>query len=458
MLLTSEKAHTIYAAIKDEPIIDYHTHLPAVEILNDHRFKNLWELWLKHDHYKWRLMRGCGVAENLITGGASPKEKFFAFAKILPLAIGNPVYQWVHMELEAVFGIKFLLNEETSAEVWETANKQLSTDISVGSLLKQFNVSFIGTTDDPAHCLQTHLDLAAQDYPTTVLPTFRPDRYHSVHQPEKFCDAVKELSERVSQPITSFEQLIGALKERHDVFHAAGCLMSDHGLDYCPTGHASISELNLIMQETLAGKASSIKEWEQFAGEIMRLVARWNTEKNWTMQLHLGPQRSVNTRLTKITGSDSGFDTMGSWPQTAPLISFLDELNNTNELPKTIVYNLNSIESEPICAALQKFQEDPIAGKLQYGPAWWLLDHVPGIKKQLEILTSQTALGTHIGMLTDSRSFTSFVRHDYYRRILCSFLADKALSGEMPDNLALLTATAKNISSLNASNYIQSAQ
>ncbi|MDC0088186.1 glucuronate isomerase [Akkermansiaceae bacterium] len=455
MLLTSDIAREIYSSIKDEPIIDYHTHLPVADILNDHRFENLWELWLKHDHYKWRLMRGCGVPERFITGAGSPHEKFLAFAEILPLAIGNPVYQWVHMELEAVFGITSLLSKETAEEIWQQANEKLVNEISVGSLLKQFNVSFVGTTDDPADCLQSHRKLSEKGYSVTVLPTFRPDRYHSVDQPGKFSQALKDLSNKVNRPIETFDDLLSALRQRHDDFHDAGCLMSDHGLNHCPVGHADISELNSILKKSLSGVAATPEHWEMFAGEILRSVARWNAEKNWTMQLHLGPERNVNSRLSQITGVDSGFDTMGSWPQTKKLISFLDELNSTEQLPKTIVYNLNPIESESICAALQNFQETPLAGKLQYGPAWWLLDHVAGIKRQLEIITNQSALGHHIGMLTDSRSFTSFVRHDYYRRILSSFLADKVISGEMPDNIELLTETARKVASSNASQYIQ---
>lgn len=459
MLLTSDKAQSIYSAIKDEPIFDYHTHLPAIEILNNHRFENLWELWLKHDHYKWRLMRGCGVAEHLITGSANPEEKFNAFAEILPLAIGNPVYQWVHMELEAVFGITLALNKDSAQEIWQIANQKLATEISVNSLLKKFNVSLIGTTDDPADCLQTHIDIASKsgtsnECSTKVLPTFRPDRFHSVQQPKKFIQAIADLSKRVNRPIINFTELLSALKERHNAFAEAGCLMTDHGLNYCPTGSTSLEHLDTIFNATLDGTVATTVQWEQFAGEIMRSVAHWNHEKNWTMQLHLGPQRGVNTRLTQTVGNDAGFDTMGSWQQTSPLITFLDHLNTSKQLPKTIVYNLNPIETEPICAALQNFQEAPLTGKLQYGAAWWLLDQVSGIKKQLDTITNQSALGTHIGMLTDSRSFTSFVRHDYYRRILCNFLADKSASGEMPNDVPLLTKTAKNIASQNIAIYL----
>lgn len=406
MLLTSDLAKELYASVKDLPIIDYHTHLAADEILHNHRFADLWELWLKHDHYKWRLMRGCGVKEQFITGTAPPFDKFKAFASILPLAIGNPVYQWAHMELESIFGITKLLNAESAREIWDEANRQLAGGISVSSVLKDFKVEFIGTTDDPYDDLADHKAIAESGNPVSVLPTFRPDKYL--------------LEEKID---------LSSLKQRHDYFHQAGCKMSDHGIAQIPEPH------------TPAFKA-------------LVEIAKWNKEKDWVLQLHLGPQRQVNTRLSAITGADSGFDTMGSWSQTDRLITFLNELEKTNELPKTVVYNLNPQENQALCCALQNFQQAPSAGKLQYGAAWWHLDNVHGIQQQLEVTTQLTALGSHIGMLTDSRSFTSYVRHDYYRRILSSFLADKALSGEMPDDVALLSQTAQNISYYNVKSYL----
>ena len=406
MLLTSPLAEKLYEEVKGLPIIDYHTHLPADEILKDHCFENLWELWLKYDHYKWRLMRGCGVEEALITGAASPYEKFKAFAAILPLAIGNPVYQWAHMELQAVFGIETLLSADTAEQIWEEANRQLADGISVGSLLEQFKVEMIGTTDDPFDTLEDHQALVTEGSPVKVLPTYRPDPY-----------------------LKKDEIDLNALKERHDYFGAKGCKMSDHGIDHIPDKGTP-------------------------AYDALLEIAKWNHEKDWVMQLHLGPLRNVNTRLFSQAGRDSGIDTMGSWAQTDRLIAFLNDLNETNQLPKTVVYNLNPQESAALCCALQSFQEGPTAGKIQYGAAWWHLDNVPGIQKQLELTTSLTALGAHIGMLTDSRSFTSYVRHDYYRRILCSFLADQALSGEMPNDFALLSQTAKNVAYNNVKHYL----
>ena len=453
-LLTSKLAETIYTSIEGLPIVDYHTHLPADEILNDHQFENIWELWLKHDHYKWRLMRGCGVEEKFITGDASPYEKFHAFASILPLAIGNPVHQWAHMELEKIFNITIPLNAETAEGIWNQTNSELSDNTTVSKLLQLFKVKLIATTDDPFDDLSSHKSIAAKNHPTQVLPTFRPDKH-------LFEDKID----------------LSSLKQRHDYFHAHGCQMSDHGLSQIPA-----------------------PETPQY--QALKSIAQWNHEKGWIMQLHLGPQREVNTRLSKQTGPDAGFDTIGSLPQTERLIHFLNDLDQNDQLPKTILYNLNPNESTSLCAALQNFQQaasKPLAlprgrpltpgklqsgrelagqaklqsgrelagqaklqsgrelagqAKLQYGPAWWHLDHVRGIREQLDILTSMSALGTHIGMLTDSRSFTSYVRHDYYRRILCSFLAEKAQTGEMPNDRTLLIQTAQNIAYHNIKNYL----
>ncbi len=433
-LLTSKLAETLYISIEGLPIVDYHTHLPADEILNDHQFENIWELWLKHDHYKWRLMRGCGVEEKFITGIASPKEKFHAFASILPLAIGNPVHQWAHMELEKVFNITIPLNAETAESIWNQTNRELSDNTSVNKLLQLFKVKLVATTDDPFDDLSSHKEIAAKNHPTQVLPTFRPDAHL--------------LNDKID---------LSSLKERHDYFHANGCQMSDHGLGQIPA-----------------------PDTPQY--QALKSIAQWNHEKGWIMQLHLGPQRQVNTRLSGQTGPDAGFDTIGSKPQTERLIHFLDDLNQSDQLPKIILYNLNPNESTALCAALQNFQQasskslalpdgrplTPAAkglptnhngsigqAKLQYGTAWWHLDHVRGIREQLDILTSMSALGTHIGMLTDSRSFTSYVRHDYYRRILCSFLAEKAASGEMPNDRTLLIQTAQNIAYHNIKNYLK---
>jgi glucuronate isomerase len=424
VFLTSKLAKNLYHEVaKLLPIIDFHTHLQEKQIASNHQFANIWELWLKHDHYKWRVMRACGVEEKYITGDASPQEKFTAFASIMPLAIGNPVHHWAHFELQRVFGIQTILSAKSAEEIWLEANDQLKSDHSVLSLLDRFKVELVCTTDDPTADLATHAALAEANSQLQVLPTFRPDRF--VNKDPK---AIAELSEITGSPIDSHDDLLTALKQRHDHFHAHGCRLSDHGLNCMP-------------------EISS----EPF--DILQHIAEWNYLRGWTMQLHLGPQRGVNSKMAAQTGPDSGFDTMGSWPQTPSLIAALNAFNNKGILGRTIVYNLNSVESEPICCALQNFQSSQAVGLIQYGPAWWHLDHVRGIRKQLDILTSLGAIGTSVGMLTDSRSFTSYVRHEYYRRLLCQYIGDAAEAGEMPNDFNTLSDLVSNICYHNPKNY-----
>lgn len=439
--LDTETARQLYHEVAaDMPIIDFHTHLSQQEILDDHRFADLWELWLKHDHYKWRLMRGCGIDEERITGSASPWEKFAAFASIMPLAVGNPVHHWAHMELQRVFSIDTVLCADTAKEVWDHANEQLQNDpsLSVRGLLKRFNVELVCTTDDPASDLSVHQQLAHENAIRT-LPTFRPDMAMAIDKPAPFNTWLKQLGDCTGIEIKDYAELLQALKQRHDDFHAAGCRLSDHGLPYSPNGNATYAQLNRIFQHAASGNTpESPNDWEQFAADIMQKVSAWNTEKNWTMQLHLGPLRNVNQTMFNQLGPDSGFDTMGAWPQTDKLVSFLSELEKNSTLPRTIVYNLNPNESAAICCALQNFQDATSTGKMQYGPAWWHLDHKRGILEQLELLMSLGAIGTSVGMLTDSRSFTSYVRHEYFRRLLCQMIGKGVEEGEIPNDPSAL--------------------
>jgi len=414
VFLTTETAQKLYhETAKNLPIIDFHTHLPQSEVLGNHKFENLWELWLKYDHYKWRLMRGCGVDERFITGDASPWEKFEAFASVMPLAPGNPVHHWAHLELQRVFGIDEILNKENAKSIWDNANKQIEekSELTVQGLLKGFNVELICTTDMPNSDLSTHAEINQSEIPTKVFPTFRVD----------FTEG------------SGAEYDLVELKKQHDYFHENGCRLSDHGMPNMP-------------------------DPDSVAFTVLNKIAEWNKEKGWTMQLHLGPQRRVNESMSKITGPDSGFDTMGSWPQTAPLIKALNAMQNDGNLGRTIVYNLNPNESESICCALQNFQNSEEPGLVQYGPAWWHCDHVRGIREQMDILTSLGAIGTSLGMLTDSRSFTSYVRHEYYRRLLCQYLGDAAERGEMPNEPKALHQLIADICYHNPKNFFNWAE
>ncbi len=456
VFLTTSTARALYHNVaKELPIIDFHTHLPQDAILEDQRFENLSELWLEFDHYKWRLMRACGVSERYITGDASPWEKFEAFASILPLAIGNPVHHWAHLELRRVFGITTVLNKGSAKAVWDETNAQLASDpkLSVQGLLKHFKVELVCTTDDPTDDLLTHRAIAEKNLAIQVYPTFRPDALTTRKEGFDFSNWIKQLEARSKQNISNYSELLRALESRHDSFHEHGCRLSDHGLNAMPLKSESARPLEEIFQDRLSNKPVCDTDWQTFAFDILLHNAKWNQQKGWTMQLHLGPQRGVNTRMAKQCGADSGFDTMGSTPQTEALISALNAFSEAEVLGKTIVYNLNSVESEPICCALQNFQSDQKAGLIQYGPAWWHLDHARGIRAQIDILSSLGAIGTTVGMLTDSRSFTSYVRHEYYRRLLCQYLGDAAERGEIPNDPESLHELITNICYTNPRDY-----
>ncbi|MGA0845626.1 MAG: glucuronate isomerase [Luteolibacter sp.] len=424
--LNTECARRLYHGTAAHlPIIDFHTHLDPSAILEDQRFANLSELWLQRDHYKWRLMRACGIDEKWITGNASPWEKFEAFASIMPLAAGNPVHQWAHMELRSIFGVEQTLNQSNASTIWQTVNQRLMDDpaTSVRGLLGKFRVEVVCTTDDPCADLSAHAAIAAEDFGTQVYPTFRPDRFLEPNP-----SAMRELADTVGFAVDDTSSLIKALKQRHLYFHDHGCRMSDHGMNQMP--------------------APGTQAFEVFAQ-----IARWNFEKGWTTQLHLGAQRNVNTRMSQLMGPDSGFDTIGSWSQAPALIAALDALHQSNSLGRMIVYNLNPNDNAAICCALQNFQGSTCPGKLQYGPAWWHLDHKQGILDQIATLTSLGAIGTSVGMLTDSRSFTSYVRHDYYRRLLCQFIGNAVEAGEFPASENDLESLVANVCHHNAADY-----
>ena len=461
VFLDTEAAKKLYHEVAAElPIIDFHTHLPQQDIKDDHRFSDLWELWLKHDHYKWRLMRGCGVDEDYITGNASPWEKFQAFATIMPVSVGNPVHHWAHLELQRVFGIQTVLSADTAEEIWNEANQQLATnpELSVRGLLEKFNVKLVCTTDDPTADLTVHEQLATEDTAVT-LPTFRPDLAMAVDRPEVFSEWILKLQASTGQPVTDYPSLISALKQRHDAFHQVGCRLSDHGLPYCPNGYSSEisdAELSEIFTQATSGRnAATAEQQELFASAVMQNVASWNAEKDWTMQLHLGPLRNVNPTMFERTGPDSGFDTMGAWPQTQALVDFLGSLQKKAALPRTIVYNLNPDESAALCCAVMNFQDSSCPGKVQYGPAWWHLDHKRGITEQLDLLMSLGAIGTSVGMLTDSRSFTSYVRHEYFRRLLCGMIGRAVEAGEIPADECQLKELISAICYGNAATYFK---
>ena len=443
--------------IENLPIIDYHTHLPEEEILQDKTFANLYELWLEHDHYKWRLMRGAGVLEKYITGDASPYEKFEKFAEILPQAIQNPVTHWAHLELQRVFNIDLIINKDNANTIWQETQKQLKDNptLSVNNILKKFKVELVCTTDDPSKTLHIHRQIKKNDIELKVLPTFRPDNVLRVHETIEFKKIIDDLVKISGIHINNIENLLQALSQRHQTFHDNNCRLSDHGIAYCPKNSADIKIAEIVFQKALKNQSFSEQEFDIYCATIIAHIAKLNTEKQWTMQLHLGPIRNNSSNYFKQIGRDSGFDSMGDWQQTNRLISFLNNLEKNEILPKIIVYNLNPKDSEALCCAIQSFQTNSSqAGYIQYGAAWWHLDHKRGMTQHLEILSSLGVLGSFIGMLTDSRSFTSYVRHEYFRRILCDFFGKGIERGEIPYNQVTIDIV-KNISYYNAKNYFK---
>jgi glucuronate isomerase len=440
---------------KAEPILDYHCHLPPADVAANRRFNNLFEIWLEGDHYKWRAMRSNGVPERLCTGDAPPKEKFLAWAKTVPHTPRNPLYHWTHLELKRYFGVDVLLNEQTAEAVWEQANARLTApELSAHGILQKFQVKMVGTTDDPADDLAHHQAIAKSGLPTRVLPTFRPDKALNVHLPEAWNAWVAALEKTSGLDIAKLNHLIEALKKRHDFFHALGGRLSDHGLERCFADFPTDSEAAQIFDRARSGKAATLAEREKFASHIMLQVGRWNAEKGWTMQLHVGARRNNNTRLFKALGPDTGFDSIGDFPQVDTLARFLDRLDQENALPRTIFYNLNPADNYAFATMLGNFQDGSIPGKIQMGSGWWFLDQKEGMEWQLNALSNLGLLSRFIGMLTDSRSFMSYPRHEYFRRILCNLLGRDLESGELPDDFELVGGMVRNICYANAKNYL----
>lgn len=450
-LLLSETARMLFhETAESQPIIDYHTHLPPEEVANDKRWENISELWLGHDHYKWRAMRANGIPESHITGDASPREKFQAYAETIPKTLRNPLYDWTHLELRRCFGIETLLSAGTADEIWERCNERLDEpDFSARGLLRKFRVDAVGTTDDPVDNLSHHEVVNGSDCPTKIYPTFRPDKAFFVDRPTLFNAWI----DRLGGGITSFSDLLGVLKNRFDYFHERGCRLTDHGMRYALAHPCDQAEADRILTNTLSGSAASPHETDIFGAFIMYYVGQWAAENKWTMQLHLGPKRNPNSRFFEKLGPDSGFDTIGDWPQGEALLSFLDSLDRIGKLPKTIIYNLNPRDNAVLASACGSFQEAPYQGKIQFGSGWWFNDSLQGMESQINTLSSIGLLSNFVGMLTDSRSFLSFPRHEYFRRLLCNLIGQDVEDGKLPNDEKLLKGMVADICFHNAQAY-----
>jgi glucuronate isomerase len=450
---TARRLYENYAA--SQPILDYHTHLPPGDVAQDRRFRNLFEIALEGDHYKWRAMRANGVSERYCTGDAPPKEKFLAWARTVPYTIRNPLYHWTHLELKRYFEIAELLDQRSAEAVWERANSILSKgDLTAQGILRKFKVRVLCTSDDPCDSLDHHLTVNRGDCGFRMYPTFRPDRSLQVSTPDAFNSWVKRLEAASDTDISSFARFLGVLEARHKVFHDQGCRLSDHGLPHCYATPCDEARAASIFAKVRSGACASPDEHEEFASFMMLFFGHLDSARNWTKQLHLGALRNVNTRGQRELGPDTGFDSIGDWPQAAKLGAYLNLLESENALPRTIIYNNNPADNYTFATAVGNFQDSATAGKIQFGSAWWFLDQKEGIESQLNALSATGLLSRFVGMVTDSRSFMSFPRHEYFRRVLCNLLGGEMERGELPGDEDLLGSVIQNICFNNARDYL----
>lgn len=455
-LLSNQTSVRLYHDIaKDLPIIDYHCHLPVEEIAANKKFLNLTQIWLNGDHYKWRAMRANGVDEKYCTGNAADYEKFEAWAETVPFTIRNPLYHWTHMELKNPFGIDdILLNKNTAKSVWDRCNDLLKKDeYSTRGLLKQFNVKVICTTDDPIDSLEFHRQLKDENYEVKVLPTFRPDKSMAIEDVQSFKTWLKKLEAVSNYEITNFESYLAALKLRHDFFHKNGCKLSDHGIEHPYSEDYTEEEIKNIFQKILKEEELLKIEILKFKSCMLYEFGLMNHEKNWVQQFHLGALRNSNTRMMRKLGADAGYDSIDDFEIAKPLAKFLDKLDTENKLAKTILYNLNPSDNELIATMAGNFQDGSFPGKIQFGSAWWFLDQKTGIEKQIDALSSIGLLSRFVGMLTDSRSFLSYPRHEYFRRIFCNILGEDVENGLIPNDENLLKTVIEGICYKNAESY-----
>ncbi len=457
-LLQSESARRLYHDhAAGQPIIDYHNHLSPADIATNRQYKNLYDMWVDQDHYKWRAMRANGVPESHCTGEASPKEKFVAFAKTVPFTLRNPLYHWTHLELQRFFGIEELLSESNAESVWERCNEQISgrEELRPRGILEKFNVRSLCTTDDPTDSLEHHQAIADDsDFSIGVLPAFRPDWSLFVHLPDEFQSWVKKLESASGMSVNSFADFLEAIRKRHDFFHSMGSRLSDHGCQYIPSSFCEEDEAIAIFDAAMNGIAANEEQHDAFSTFMLLYLAELDHEKDWTNQFHVGVFRNNNTRLFNLAGRDLGCDSIGDMPQGKTMGRFFDELDRRNQLPKTIVYNLNPSDNYLISTMIGNFQDGRIAGKMQFGSGWWYLDQMEGMLWQLNTLSNTGLLSRFVGMLTDSRSFMSFTRHEYFRRILCNLLGSEMENGLLPTDFGLVGGLVERVCYGNAKDYL----
>jgi len=454
-LLQNESARKLYFDYAREmPIIDYHNHLPPAQIAANHSFENLTQVWLYGDHYKWRAMRTAGVAERYVTGSASDWEKFEKWAATVPYTLRNPLYHWTHLELQRYFGEHALLETESAGRIYDECSAALQTPAySVRGLLEKMNVALVCTTDDPLDSLEHHQALKAEGYPMAMLPAFRPDAAMNADNAAAFKNYVGRLELVADCNINTYSEYLEALKARHDYFAQNGCSVSDHGLEEIYADDYTEDEVQRIFSALRAGTDVSLEERRKFKSAMLHEFAKWDWERGWVQQFHLGALRNNNPRMLQKLGPDTGWDSIGDFSQARALAKFLARLDSEDKLAKTILYNLNPADNELMATMIGNFNDGSVAGKVQWGSGWWFLDQKDGMTRQLNALSNMGLLSKFVGMLTDSRSFLSFPRHEYFRRLLCNILGSEIESGELPNDTKWIGGVVQDICYNNARAY-----
>ncbi|WP_339917212.1 glucuronate isomerase [Yeosuana marina] len=453
-LLENKYAEELYHNYsKNQPIIDYHNHLPPKQIAEDKTFENITNVWINGDHYKWRAMRTLGVNEKFVTGEASDKEKFLNWAKTVPYTLRNPLYHWTHLELARYFDIYDLLSEKSAENIWNVTQEKLNSDgHSCRGLLKKVNTELVCTTEDPIDTLEYHQQLAKSDFSVKVSTAFRPDKAILISN-EGYNNYIDTLGEVANITINSFNELCDALRKRIEFFNENGCRLCDHGLDQIYFESYTENEVNSIFKKKREGQELSNKETLKFQSAVLVFLCETYHEFGWVQQFHLGALRNNNARMHRILGPDTGWDSIGDYPQAQKLSAFLNALDSKDKLTKTIIYNLNPADNEVMATMIGNFNDGSVKGKVQFGSGWWFLDQKDGMTKQLNALSNMGLISCFVGMLTDSRSFLSFPRHEYFRRVLCNLLGDEIKRGELPNEMELIGKMVSDISYNNAKNY-----
>ena len=454
-LLQSDTAKDLYHGYAAKmPIFDYHCHISPKEIADDKRFDNMTQIWLNGDHYKWRAMRTNGIAERYCTGEASDWKKFEKWAETVPYTLRNPLYHWTHLELRSPFGIKDVLNTKSAKSIWDRCNEQLvSEGFSCRGIIEKANVHTICTTDDPVDTLEYHRAIKASGFKVHVLPAWRPDAAMIVDVPATFNGYVDKLEKAAACSISNYAEFIAAIDKRHQFFHDNGCRLSDHGLDTIYAVDYTEAEIVAAFAKIRAGHSLSQEEILKFRSAMLFVFGVMDHSRGWTQQYHLGALRNNNTRLFNQLGPDKGFDSIGDLEIARPLSKFLNRLDSDDKLAKTILYNINSRDNDMMAGMIGNFQDGTIPGKIQYGSGWWFLDQKDGMENQMKSLSNLSLLSRFVGMLTDSRSFLSYPRHEYFRRILCNLIGNDVEKGEIPADMELLGKMVEDISFNNAKNY-----